>query len=72
MEKPQVPTCSFSDSFLGLSCLGEWMNYGFSMIVWVITSVIDAIIDFLNFIIEFCANFFNSFFEIFQKFSLWI
>lgn len=72
MEKPQVPTCSFSDSFLGLSCLGEWMNYGFSMIVWVITSVIDAIIDFLNFIIEFCANFFNSFFEIFQKFALWL
>lgn len=72
MEKPQVPTCSFSDSFLGLSCLWEWMNYGFSMIVWVITSVIDAIIDFLNFIIEFCANFFNSFFEIFQKFALWL
>lgn len=72
MEKPKVPTCSFFDSFLGLSCLAEWINYGFSMIVWIITSVIDSIIDFLNYMIEFNFNFFNAFLDIFKKFVIWI
>lgn len=72
MQKPEMPTCSFLESFLGLSCLAEWVNYGFSMIVWIITKVIDSVIDFLNYMIEFNFNFFNAFLDIFKKFIIWM
>lgn len=66
MEKPTPPTCEFS-LLGGIPCLGEWLNYGFQMVVWILASIIDSVIDFLNFFIDFVANFFSNLIEWFFK-----
>lgn len=72
MEKPQVPTCSFSDSFLWLSCLGEWLSYSFQSLIYFFVTIYNSLIDFFNAIISFVVNFFKNLFDGIKSIFGWI
>ena len=50
---PVAPTCSFSDSFLGLSCLWEWIGYWFQLVKYSVFSLINTLITAVNYIFKF-------------------
>ncbi|MGP1582858.1 MAG: hypothetical protein ACTTH6_01335 [Candidatus Altimarinota bacterium] len=50
---PVAPQCSFLDSFLGLSCLGEWIGYGFQLVKYSVFSLINTLITAVNYIFKF-------------------
>ena len=50
---PVAPQCSFLDSFLGLSCLWEWIGYGFQLVKYSVFSLINTLITAVNYIFKF-------------------
>lgn len=50
---PVPPKCSFLNSFLGLSCLGEWIGYGFQLVKYSVFSLINTLITAVNYIFKF-------------------
>lgn len=50
---PVAPQCSFSDSFLGLSCLWEWIGYGFQLVKYAVFSFVNTFITAFNYIFKF-------------------
>lgn len=50
---PVPPKCSFLNSFLGLSCLGEWIAYWFHLVKYAVFSFVNTFITAVNYIFKF-------------------
>lgn len=59
---PTPPQCTFTESFLGLSCLGQWINYGFQLVKYSFFSLINTLISAINKFFDF-FDWIKNFFE---------